>query len=350
MLNLSLCIIIKDEIELLKRCVDSAKNIVNEIIVVDTGSTDGSYQLAVDLGCKVYNFNWAYDFSLARNFSVEKANNDWILILDADEYITSIDIKEVENFLSYKNQYTIGEIKIKNLYDDNGYEYDIFNLSRLFNKNNFKFECSIHEYLTPISNIEKKYKLLPIEVCHTGYTKDRYISKNKLDRNMELILKELEKEKDYYLVMHLAKSYMLSKDYENAIIHFEDVLNNKDCYKYTYYLEAVIEYLKSLLNANKFEKALECEKYWDRCNKNDNYIYFMAHAFMKNGFFEKAMDLFISIINKKEPTIGKKNCYYSLAQMFEALGFKKESIEYYELCDDFQNSHLKVKELKNMNL
>ncbi len=334
MLPISLCIIIKNEVDLLERCINSAKNIVNEIIVVDTGSTDGSIALANKLGCSVYSFKWINDFSVARNFSIEKATNDWIFILDADEYITSVDIDYLNEFLSTNNQFTIGEVSVKNIHDVTGNNFDISNISRIFNKNNFYYKRAIHEYIEPKEIWQENYQLLPINITHTGYIEDVYNSKDKYTRNKELILMELEKKKDYYLIMHLAKSYMSVKNYSEAIKHLEEVLNNKDCYKYTYYKESVIEYIKALLNTNQFEKALLCEKYWERCSSEDNYIYFMGHVFMKNAFFEKAMNCFLMIINCENPKISKDKAYYSLAQMFETLGFVDESKEYYNMCSN----------------
>lgn len=348
MLNISLCMIIKNEIEVLERCINSAKNFVTEIIVIDTGSSDGSFELAEKLGCKVYFFEWMDDFSLARNFGIEKATNDWVLILDADEYITKIDEKKVTEFLCKKNEFTLFHINVKNLYDSLGQNFSISPICRVFNKNNFKYKRSIHEFIECKSNWSEKYEYLPIDVDHTGYIKEVYADKNKYDRNIKLIEKELAKEKDYYLVMHLAKSYMTNSYFQKAIPLLEEILDNKENNKYTYYKECIVEYIKCLLNTNQFEKALTCEKYWDRCKSYDEYIYFMGHAFMKNGQFEKAMDCFLYITNLENPSLNKNNAYFSLASMFEVLGFIEESISYYKMCGTFGNADKKVLELKEL--
>jgi len=87
----SLCMIIKDEEKYLARCLASVKPIVDEMIVVDTGSTDRSKDIAITFGAKVYDYEWKNDFAEARNYSISKASGEWILILDGDEVISPLD-------------------------------------------------------------------------------------------------------------------------------------------------------------------------------------------------------------------------------------------------------------------
>jgi GT2 family glycosyltransferase/Flp pilus assembly protein TadD len=89
--TLSLCMIVKNEEPNLARCLMSVKPVVDEMIVVDTGSTDRTKSIAAAMGAAVYDFLWSNDFSEARNFSLSKAAGDWILVLDADEVVSSMD-------------------------------------------------------------------------------------------------------------------------------------------------------------------------------------------------------------------------------------------------------------------
>jgi glycosyltransferase involved in cell wall biosynthesis len=77
--------IVKNEAENLPRCLESVKNFVDEMVVVDTGSTDNSKAIAQRYGAKIYDFKWIDDFSAARNYGLEQASGEWILVLDADE-------------------------------------------------------------------------------------------------------------------------------------------------------------------------------------------------------------------------------------------------------------------------
>lgn len=93
--SFSLCMIVKDEEQHLSRCLGSAKPVVDEMIVVDTGSTDRTRDIAKVFGAKVYDFKWTDDFSAARNYSLSKAKGNWIFVLDADEVISSIDYENL---------------------------------------------------------------------------------------------------------------------------------------------------------------------------------------------------------------------------------------------------------------
>ena len=89
--KISLCMIVRDEEDVLADCLSSVRDVVDEIIVVDTGSTDSTPRVAAGLGARVFSFEWTDDFSEARNHSLERASGDWILVLDADETIASRD-------------------------------------------------------------------------------------------------------------------------------------------------------------------------------------------------------------------------------------------------------------------
>ncbi len=97
--SVSLCMIVKNEEEQLARCLRSVTPLVGEIIVVDTGSTDKTKEIAAVFGAKVFDFPWCDDFSAARNFSLSKASGGWILVLDADEVISVSDHRKFRALL-----------------------------------------------------------------------------------------------------------------------------------------------------------------------------------------------------------------------------------------------------------
>jgi GT2 family glycosyltransferase/glycosyltransferase involved in cell wall biosynthesis/predicted Zn-dependent protease len=98
--TLSLCMIVKNEEANIERSILSVKPVVNEMIVVDTGSTDRTKDIALALGAKIYDFTWIDNFSEARNFSLSKATSKWVLILDADEVISPLDHETLKRFLA----------------------------------------------------------------------------------------------------------------------------------------------------------------------------------------------------------------------------------------------------------
>ena len=92
----SLCMIVKNEEDYIEKCIGSVNGIVDEIIIVDTGSNDRTREVAERFNAKIYDFKWNDDFSAARNFSISKATKDWILVLDADETISSKDLETIK--------------------------------------------------------------------------------------------------------------------------------------------------------------------------------------------------------------------------------------------------------------
>lgn len=103
--TISLCLIAKNEASTLAACLHSVEGLVNEMIVVDTGSTDSTIDIAKNSGAKVFQFDWRDDFSSARNFSLEKATSDWILVLDADEVISKEDHQKILKLISSQSSH-----------------------------------------------------------------------------------------------------------------------------------------------------------------------------------------------------------------------------------------------------
>jgi len=97
--RLSVCLIVKNEERWLADCLKNIKPVTDEIILVDTGSSDQSCTIAKQYGAKIFHFEWQDDFAAARNFSLEQAAGNWILILDADEGISSREFSELQKLI-----------------------------------------------------------------------------------------------------------------------------------------------------------------------------------------------------------------------------------------------------------
>ena len=97
--TISLCMIAKNEEKHLEECLNSVKELVDEVIIVDTGSTDKTKQIGKKFNAKIYDFKWIDDFSAARNKSLKHATKDWILVLDADEVLDKEALKVIKDEL-----------------------------------------------------------------------------------------------------------------------------------------------------------------------------------------------------------------------------------------------------------
>lgn len=336
---ISLCMIVKNEIEVLEKCItsvkDNLKNIVTEMIVVDTGSTDGTRELAEKLGCKVYDFEWVNDFSKARNYSLSKAKNDWVLHLDADEYITTVDKNELKSLCKKKYETTKGFIKIEHV-DKNGRIASANRIPRIFNKRIYHFENRIHETIMPIRPCDTQRYNLNMVIEHTGYQAEVFAEKNKIERNKVLIMEHLEQNPDdLYMLGQLAIMYKAEGEYEKAIEAFEKVVFNQECATSEYYVMMVCEYLKLLLMLDMNLAAVICENLWNYCKDSDEYMFYMGVAFAREGMLEKAVNAFLECINKTgEVSMDKKFSYNMLAQIYEQVGYTEDAIKCYKQCGD----------------
>ena len=127
MVSISLCMIVKDEERVLKRCLDSLQGLMDEIIIVDTGSKDATREIAARYTDKIYDFPWIQDFSAARNFAFSKASCDYIYSADADEVI---DEENRERFKALKEA-LLPEIEIVQMYYGNQLSFGtVYNYDR----------------------------------------------------------------------------------------------------------------------------------------------------------------------------------------------------------------------------
>lgn len=165
MITVSLCMIVKNEERILQRCLDSLTGLMDEIIIVDTGSTDATKEIAAKYTDRVYDFAWINDFSAARNFAFSKASMEYIYSADADEVL---DEHNRDAFLRLKHT-LLPEIEIVQMYYANQlshgtiYNYDRELRPKLFKRNRtFRWQGAIHEQIgiTPVIYDSE------IEICH----------------------------------------------------------------------------------------------------------------------------------------------------------------------------------------
>ncbi len=184
--NLSLCLIVKNEKMNLPRCLDSARPYVDEIIVVDTGSVDGTPEIATKYGAKVSYFEWCDDFAAARNYAISQASGDWILMPDADEelIIESADFLDQLTIQSDVLAYSVALTEV------NGSNLTPAYLIRLFrNLPELRYVGRFHEqtiYQNQNINGNKTGILEGIKLLHYGYAKEQLTQKN-INRNIPIL-------------------------------------------------------------------------------------------------------------------------------------------------------------------
>ncbi len=258
--EVSVCIIAKDEERNIGGCLESVKEAANEIIVVDTGSTDDTKSIAEKFDCKIYDFEWRDDFSAARNFAAEKANGEFILSIDADERLVNPETVSdtIKNAKSKEGGWLVEVLSKSNRKAGDG-DFYIHKLLRLYrNQEGIKYRGRIHEQI--IHSIEDsglKISDSPIKIEHLGYSVSADAMKKKLNRNLKLLNREIEENPENgYLYFHRAKTYLSLENIEAAEKDLEAALEYSPKEGSTY-PQALNSAALAAYKAGDFKKAID---------------------------------------------------------------------------------------------
>ncbi|MEF9991456.1 MAG: glycosyltransferase family 2 protein [Romboutsia sp.] len=223
--TVSLCMIVKNEEKNIGRCLKSVAGIVDEIIVVDTGSTDRTIEIAKEYGAKIYYHKWNDNFSDARNASIEKATKDWILFLDADEDMAEEEIRKFKNVISINPNLDALHLRLVNIISNMDIG-DAIVLRAFRNKPEYRFEGKMHEQI--IGAIERhggKTGASDIQIRHYGYDPEYADINQKQKRNIELLSSYPQSKRDGYFYYSLANEYARVNDNDKALEIYQKALD-----------------------------------------------------------------------------------------------------------------------------
>ena len=343
--QISLCMIVRDEEKYIERCLASAKDIFDEIIIVDTGSQDKTISLAKSFGARIFSYKWQDNFSIPRNISLEHAAGDWIFILDADEWLCPESKVLVKNLTDKKD--VLG-YRVSIQFHPDWSEMKSLRMFR--NLPGLRFRGVFHEMLTITEKQTDKFLLSDIKIHHQLCTEKR--KKSKFPRNIRLLEKHLkEYPEDIYQILCLARikiitnNFAESKDLLTRASHvFKKTKFHKNSYELYlahYYLQLMNYYSalddksKSLAVCEKavlevptyplfsFEAAglcYEMQKY-DRALDyfNKCLAFNKKQAYESNMFFPKA-------ILGSQSLAGLGYCYFRTKQYKHAAQYFKDSL------------------------
>lgn len=337
---ISVCIIAKNEENRIEKCLSSIKPYDFEIIVVDTGSTDKTKEIAAKYADKVLDFTWCDDFSAARNFSLQAASNNWIFMLDCDEWIKTIDVEELNYFRKHLSD-SVGAISRENLVTVDG-RLTLNNTDhteRFFNRKLYHYTGIIHEQLTPIRGDEFPCLLLHTTIEHTGYdlTPEEQIAKGK--RNLSLLQKQLSEEgKNPYIYYQLGKACEILNDSEAACEYYDKGLSFDVDPELAYVQAMVISYGNSLLLTGKEETALGFESIYDAFATTADFVYLMGRIYMANRQYPQAVEQFhkaTTIDNCKFYGANSFLSFYHIGLICDKLGDTANAAAYYDKCGNY---------------
>ncbi|MBM7566474.1 glycosyltransferase family 2 protein [Paenibacillus sacheonensis] len=244
--SIALVMIVRNEEATLARCLESAVQHVEEIIIVDTGSTDKTKQIAERFGARIFDYAWGDDFAAARNYALDQSTSTWNLVLDADEYITAMDRTILIQTLS--EQACLGRITIVSLTSEQGEQNEARGYITRLLPAGVRFEGRIHEQAKsdlPRMNV-------PITVLHDGY-----LCRSKSERNIPLLLAELKNNpNNSYIYFQLGREYQGLQELQQASEYFEKALNLLNGEE-RYAPNVAVHYIYALKEIKRYTEALK---------------------------------------------------------------------------------------------
>ena len=368
MIAFSVCMIVKNEEKKIIDCLEAIRKawpcesdigpVLNEIVILDTGSSDStlevvSSQIQIDSRIKLYSYDWADDFSQARNTAISHTLNDWLLVLDADETVTCSDNSLIESLMRGPIQ-RFGYIERRNHFEADGQDMIYTDrVERFFNKKAFHYEGSIHEQLMPV-----KYFPVPSEgisfvtgICveHTGYLGSADDLSAKSKRNEQLLLNELKSDPDNpYIYFQLGQCYNGFDD-SKALEYYSKGLSYDVDPSLEYVQMMVIAYGYALLHLEKFEEALGLEGIYDEFATSADFLTLMGVIYMRTGNYLKAMSEFLKATLCPISHHEGANSFIPLFNMGlinEMAGEISSAIGYYQRCGDFRQAKERLEHLQ----
>lgn len=291
MANVSLCMIVRDEAELLPRCLASVKDQVDELIVLDTGSRDRTPDIATEAGAKLLHTDWADDFSAARNQAIAAATGDWILVLDADEELipeawtelrSQLDQPEALAFTVLREETQSGQVPYSRL-------------SRLFrNRPEIRFQRPYHELvddsLLALQQQDPNWRITawPTPVIrHYGYGRDRLQQRGTAER--------MRRSLETWLADHPEDAYLCSK-LGGLLVQEGD-------------LKAAQRWLKQGLKQGRPEPAVRYEL-----------LYHLALLERRQGDVDAAIDRYQAALQEPVDVIHKLGAWVNLSHLYRDRG------------------------------
>lgn len=354
-MKLSQCMIVKNEEKNIECALSWGRDIVSEQIVVDTGSTDRTVEIAQKMGATVYHFPWINDFAAAKNFAIEQATGDWIAFLDADEYLEKPHAKLLAEFLAQLDTEMVevgGKRKPCDVIsclmvhlDAGGRSKMVHKQTRFFrNVPHIRYQGVIHEQL--VDRDGKKLVVLDVgdllKIYHTGYAWTGDLDMQKGDRNVKMLENLLVKDPDSAeLQLYMAESLGLAGDVSGACHYAQLVLDHGETYEdATWRLRA----FQIVMIAKYQDEGVDEEElyalYRQACEEYPNVpdfdavmgFYMFAHRRYPEcvRYFEQALETFKSAQELPHSRMQEllKDTFVQLCMSYEELGDINKSFQY----------------------
>jgi glycosyltransferase involved in cell wall biosynthesis len=275
-MTISLCMIVKDEAATLDRCLASVAEVVDEIIVVDTGSVDATQAIAARHNARVYTIDWPQDFSVARNISLSYATGDWVLVLDGDEVLDKAagqQLKQLAQSASIPGLAAANVVAVNLLRQEVGAPQSPYTLiTRFFRRLptiafNRPYHETVDDSIANLQHQQPQWQVMDLDhvaIYHTGYTPELVLQRNKFDRAKTLMEGYLEQQpQDSCVLNKLAALYLEQNDPDHALTLLNQALENVagldplTRYELFYHRGLALGHHDPAMAAQDYERALQ---------------------------------------------------------------------------------------------
>jgi len=283
-MNITVALMVKNEKTNLVETIPFFKEHFEEVLIIDTGSTDGTVEYLKEQNINLLQTKWNYSFADVRNELIKAATGDYILMLDADERINKEFVGQMRatiqsNDLSY-------EVKIMNITDDNKLNSTHINIRLFKNDGNFYYEGNIHEQLKHTNGHTPKITSLLLR--HYGYRSEVIRTKGKRKRNMRILQMELKKDPNNAFHNYNMSTELINiKKYNEALLHLKKAAKHSKGKSFE--SEVYRNIIYCLVNTKRYaeaeEFARECIKSFQ---KETRFYFILAQILLKAGRVEDA--------------------------------------------------------------
>ncbi|MFH1624465.1 MAG: glycosyltransferase [Pseudomonadota bacterium] len=297
--TVSLCMIVKNEEAFLPRCLDSVGDVVDEIIVVDTGSSDSTVEIAKNYGVEVVHHEWKNDFSEARNVSIRKASSDWILVLDADEEVEIEDVPKIREVI--RRQEIDGAYFTLQNKGEHNQLCSMHYLIKLFrNGKGIRYEGRIHELVA----VRGRTIFSGLRINHFGYDLDADRMMEKYRRDVAILEEELERNpNDPVSRFYLARTRFNLKEYDDTIAYAESVLKfiGNSSQHMVLHLSTARLLVDAYLKSGELDLAeTECQRTLKMYPNHIDFLFSLGHIFSTKERYGAAVITYQKYLNSRE--------------------------------------------------
>jgi len=301
--GISICMIVKNEEKHLPKCLESVRGLGAELIIVDTGSTDRTVEIARNYGARVFYFPWNNSFSDARNESLKHATKEWIIWLDADDLLPETEHEKIRKLAHQKTDRGFHFILRNRGFDDSR----CFQLRMFPNCPDIRFEGAVHEQVaSALKRLHMPFQNTDITLIHTGYATEEIVreKKKKYLKMMEAWL--TEHPNDCLIQYQFALTNHTMDYHEKAVQEFERFLSHSDCLNQdknvTFY--ALILTGRSYLNLGNTDKALHYLLEAEKLHANSDFLKMsLAEVYTNRSKPRKAIQYLESVGDLTKPQI-----------------------------------------------